>query len=537
MSLKPMPPRPMPAELALWGAKHLPPESPYRLVGDKLYEQYQECDYLDLYHPEGKPGHSPVDLALVSAFQYMEKLSDRQAAEAVRMRLDWKYALHLPVDDRGFNFSVLSEFRDRVIRHQVEARLFDHVLQQLAELGLVKQQRGRQRSDSLAVLSKVRALSRLEQVVETLRLAVRALLKADPEWTRKTVPPTWEERYGERCVADKLNKAQHQALSAQVGPDGEWLLERLRAETTPEELRTLSAVEVLAVVWQQQFEEVDGKLVYRPRGTYDGKTYIESPHDPEARYSAKGQQAWVGDKLQVTESDDDNLPHLITDIAVTSSVETDYEALDAIQERLQARNLLPGEQIVDGGYVTEDNLVSSASRSIDLVGPVQKDTTKQARMPDGITLDQFQVDMEACTAFCPGGQQARIGTRRGKRIRFRFPKTVCAACPLRPRCCTGEGGRSLSLGRHYTVLQAARTRQETAAFKQLYRQHRGGVEGCLSSLVRGHGIRVGRYIGRAKRHLQALFTGVAANLRRAARWLAGVRPQAKRRGLRLAPIA
>jgi transposase len=506
------------------------------LVGDKLYEQYQEADYVDLYHREGKPGHSPVDLAFVTAFQHLEKLSDRQAAEAVRTRLDWKYALHLPVDDRGFNFSVLSEFRDRIIRHQAEARLFDRVLEQLAALGLVKR-RGRQRSDSLAVLSKVRDLSRLEQVVETLRLAVRALLKADPEWTRKTVPPTWEELYGERCVADKLSKAEHQARSARVGPDGEWLLERLQTETTPAELRTLPAVEVLAVVWQQQFEEVSGTLVYRARGAYDGKTYIVSPHDPEARYSEKGQQAWVGDKLQVTESDDDNLPHLITDIAVTSSVETDYEALDAIQERLEARELLPGEQIVDGGYVTENNLVSSAERSIDLVGPVQKDTTKQARMPDGITLDQFQVDLEACTAFCPGGQQARIGTRRGKRIRFRFPKAVCAACPLRPRCCTGEGGRSLSLGRHYAVLQAARARQKTKAFKQLYRQHRGGVEGCLSSLVRGHGIRVGRYIGRAKRHLQALFTGVATNLRRAARWLAGVRPQAKRRGLRLTPTA
>ena len=103
--------------------------------------------------------------------------------------------------------------------------------------------------------------------------------------------------------------------------------------------------------------------------------------------------------------------------------------------------------------------------------------------------------------------------------------------------CTGQGGRSISLGRHYHVLQAARARQETEEFKTRYRQHRGGIEGCLSALVRGHGLRVGRYIGRAKRHLQALFTGVAVNLRRAARWLAGKRPQAKRQGLRLAQPA
>jgi transposase len=315
------------------------------------------------------------------------------------------------------------------------------------------------------------------------------------------------------------------------------LLERLQADTTPPALRALPAVEVLATVWQQQFETVAGELVFRERGSYDGRTYIVTPHDPEARYSKKGKQRWVGDKLQVTETDDEDMPHLITDIAITSSVETDYEALEAIQDRLAGRGLLPNEQFVDGGYMGEDNLVSSAQRGVDLVGPVQKDTTKQARMQDGITLDQFQVDFAACTATCPAGQQARIGTRQGKRLVFRFPKAVCAACLLRPRCCTGNSGRSLSLGRHYAVLQAARARQETEVFKARYRKHRGAVEGCLSALVRGHGIRVGRYIGRTKRHLQALFTGVAANLRRAARWLAGKRPQATRQALRLAQAA
>lgn len=536
MSLKPELPRPMPEELVLLGPRLLSLDSPYRLVGDKLYEQYDEADYVDLYHPEGKPGLSPVDLALVTAFQHMENLSDRQAAEAVRVRLDWKYALHLPLEYPGFNFSVLSEFRDRVIEHQAEARLFDRVLQQLHALGLVRR-RGRQRTDSLAVLTKVRDLNRLEQVVETLRLAVRSLLKTDPEWTRAAVPPTWEEAYGVRCVAGKLSKAERQALYARVGPDGQWLLERLQADTTPPALCTLPAVEVLATVWQQQFETVDGEIVFRKRGSYDGKTYIVTPHDPEARYSKKGPQEWVGDKLQVTETNDEDQPHLVTDIAITSSVETDYEALEAIQERLEARKLLPSEQLVDGGYVTVENLVDSAERKVDLIGPARTDTTKQARMVDGITLDQFQIDLDACTAICPAGQQARIGTKRGKKVVFRFPRAVCAACPLRPRCCTGKSGRSLKVGRHYAVLQAARARQETEAFKQLYRQHRGGVEGCLSALVRGHAMRVGRYIGRAKRNLQALFTGVAVNLRRAAHWLAGERPQAKRQGMKLTQTA
>jgi len=214
-------------------------------------------------------------------------------------------------------------------------------------------------------------------------------------------------------------------------------------------------------------------------------------------------------------------------------VETDYRALTPIQDRLEERDVLPREHLGDAGYVTEDNLVDSAKRGIDLIGPAKKDTQLQARMADGITLEQFRVDFERLTAVCPGGLQAILGTSKGKRLVFRFSQAGCAACPLRPRCCTGEGGRHISLGWNYQVLQAARARQETKEFKAFYRKHRGGVEGCLSALVRGHGIRVGRYIGTAKIHLQALFTGAAANLRRAARWLAGGRPQAKRQGLKL----
>ena len=533
MSFKPQPPRAMPEELALMGGKLLAADSPYRLIGDGLYEQYDEAEFADLYSAEGKPAISPVILSFVTAFQYMENLSDRAAAEALRVRIDWKYALHLPLDYPGFDFSVLSEFRDRLIKHDAEARVFEQLLQQLQTLGLIKR-RGRQRSDSMAVLTKVRELNRLELVVETLRLALRAVLKHDADWTQECVPPTWEARYGERCIAVQLSKDERATLAAEVGQDGQWLLERLQAESTPPGLRGLSEVQVLSTVWEQQFEVVNDQVVFKPAGPYDGKTQIVTPHDPEARYSKKRQQSWIGDKVQVTETDDEGLPHLITDIAITSSVETDYEALNDIQTRLAARDLMPGQQLADAGYISGSNLAASAQRGIDLMGPAPTDSSPQARLPDGITIDQFHLDEETNVAVCPADQCSQRGIVRDQGVVFRFPKKVCAACPLRPRCCSGQGGRSLFIHHHHAILQAARTRQQTAEFKTSYRQHRGGVEGCLSALVRGHGLRVGRYIGHAKRHLQALFTALAANLRRVARWLAGVRPQPRRKGLGLA---
>jgi transposase len=154
----------MPEATGRIGKQLLREDDPYRLIGDHLFEEWREEDFADLYSSEGKPGYSPVILAFVSIFQFMERLADRQAAQALRMRLDWKYALHLPLEDEGFDFSVLSEFRDRLIEGKAEKRVFDKLVEAIRSMGLIKE-RGKQRSDSIAMLVKVRRLSRIEMVV------------------------------------------------------------------------------------------------------------------------------------------------------------------------------------------------------------------------------------------------------------------------------------------------------------------------------------------------------------------------------------
>src|SRR5487761_1113273 len=167
MTLHPRDPTTMPADIAAVGDAVLGPTNPYRVLGDQLADLFADVDFAPLYTPHGRAAISPSILALVTVFQFLEDVPDRQAAELVRVRLDWKYALHLSLSDAGFDFSCLCYFRRRLLDHQQEGALFETVLARIRALGLVRK-RAQHRTDSIAVLGAVKALSRLELVNETL---------------------------------------------------------------------------------------------------------------------------------------------------------------------------------------------------------------------------------------------------------------------------------------------------------------------------------------------------------------------------------
>ena len=148
-------------------------------IADALGAIYQDSQFAALFAQVGQPAAAPAMLALATVLQYMEGLSDRQAADAVRARIDWKYALRLPLTDAGFDHTVLSEFRSRLVEGKAEQQLLDTLLERLRNLGLVKP-RGRQRTDSTHVLAAVRGLNRLERVGETLRAALNEVAMMAP---------------------------------------------------------------------------------------------------------------------------------------------------------------------------------------------------------------------------------------------------------------------------------------------------------------------------------------------------------------------
>ncbi|MBE1582012.1 IS5 family transposase [Nonomuraea angiospora] len=139
----------------------------------------------------------------------------------MRARIDWKYALGLELTDTGFDYSVLSEFRDRLIAESLEQSLLDTILERAVTAGLLRAG-GRQRTDSTHVLMAMRTMNRLEQVHETVRAALNALAAAAPDWLLAQAEPGWFERYEARVEDYRLpkNKAERILLGHEIGVDG-----------------------------------------------------------------------------------------------------------------------------------------------------------------------------------------------------------------------------------------------------------------------------------------------------------------------------
>jgi transposase len=509
----------------------------YMQMRDELGTLFVDEQFKDLFPAVGQTGIAPWRLALVTVMQYAENLSDRQAAEAVRGRIDWKYALSLDLSDEGFDFSVLSEFRTRLIENQAENRLLDIMLNELVKRELVKSG-GKQRTDSTIILGKVRDLNRLELVGEVLRVTLEELAEVAPEWLEPILLPGWVKLYSQPFNEWRLPQkaAERQALREQIGRDGQYLLEQVYAPPTPLAVRELASVEFLRRTWVCQYWQEEEQLRWREDDNLPPASHsTHSPHDHDAQYSRKRDQGWVGYKAHLTETCDPHQPRFITHVETTPATQPDVGVVELIHHDLSGKALLPAQHLVDTGYVSAQQLVSSQQWGVDLVGPPLSQASWQTRQPGGLALDQFDIDFVQHRAICPQGQFSthwKAGTDHAGQpnIVIRFPEKVCQICPVRQHCTKSSRGRQLYVQAEleFLALHAARRRQHSPEFKTLYRL-RAGVEATLSHAVHDFGLRQARYCGLAKVHLQTVFTAVAFNLVRLLTWLARPKPTPPRR--------
>ena len=535
----------VPEETARVARLVFPKGNEYLRLRDKLGIIYEDSDFAELFSRLGRPEESPGLMALVQVLQYAEGLSDRQAAAAVGSRIDWKYLLGLELSEPGFDHTLLGDFRERLLAGGRERQLLESLLSRFQEQGLLKAG-GRQRTDATHVLAASRQLNRLENVGETMRLALEVLATVAPQWLQSHLKPEWFERYQGRFENYRLpkGKSERAALQHQIGQDGAYLLAQIYLPEAPSWLRQVPAVEIMRQIWLQQYYlDEQGQLHCREADNLPPyELLIQSPYEVQARNRTKRELNWTGYSVHLTETCDPDRLHVITHVETTPATTHEINLTEVVHQGLAAKGLLPAEHCVDTAYVDGEQLVKSQQTyQLELIGPVAADTSWQAQANQGFDLPQFQIDWVKQQATCPAGRLSQrwspgYSSKGQPTIRVQFSRRDCLVCTCRENC-TKAVARQLCLRpqAEHEALQLARLRQQQQDFKQRYKA-RAGIEGTLSQATRAFGLRRARYIGLAKTHLQHVITAVAINLCRLAACLAGV-PFASTRHSKFATLA
>jgi transposase len=548
MSLKPSVLGAVPEETARVARAAFPKGNLYLAMRDELGIAFSDADFAELFPRRGQPALAPWRLALITVMQFLENLSDRQAADAVRSRIDWKYVLGLELTDAGFDYSVLSGFRERLTSGGKQALLLDRMLELFKEKKLLKA-RTKQRTDSTHVLAAIRVLNRLEMVIETMRAALNQVATTAPDWLAQVSIPEWFERYSRRAEQSRLptgTKAR-EAFAARVGEDGFRLLKLLGEAQSA--LLKLEKIETLRKVWQQHYtrNEAGDEVRWRHgKETLRAAASIESPYDTQAKYSRKDLTKWTGYKVHISETCDEQLPHLITNVHTTVATTQDVASTADIQKALGEKGLLPSRHLVDAGYVDGDLLVQSLDKyNIELFGPTRINSSWQRR-EGGLDATQFEVDWDNRKVLCPAGklsadwvecQTKEPYSRRVIKVKFR--RKDCFDCENRARCVRSKTGAPrqllLQAKEFHEALKATRAMFSSEEGRREYQQ-RAGIEATLSQGIRRGTVRRSRYIGLQKTHLQEVATAAGINILRSINFLHD-NPVAKTRVSRFAMLA
>jgi len=257
----------VPPETVRVACAALDEDNRFRKLRDHFDTVFNDQAFERLFPVRGQPAATPWRLALVTVLQFAEGLSDREAADAVRARIDWKYLLGLELTDPGFDHSILSRFRDRLIERNAEMLLLRQILEKSQKLGLIRK-RSDMRTDATHVLASVRNMNRSELVGEALRAALNVIAIVDPRWLAANVDGSWYLKYAKRFESNRSPQSKESMIAAteDIGSDGMILLERIWSNATPQYLRVLPAVEILHQCWIAQFWFDNGIVRMRHTG-------------------------------------------------------------------------------------------------------------------------------------------------------------------------------------------------------------------------------------------------------------------------------
>ncbi|MGC4857123.1 transposase [Micromonospora sp. DT4] len=379
---------------------------------------------------------------------------------------------------------------------------------------------GKARTDSTHVLAKISALGRLERVGETVRAALNQLAQVAPGWLAPRIDPEWEQRYGRRIDSAHLPAAEQarDRFGQAVAADGAVLLAAIDADPDAAWLNNLPAIDALRKIWDQECVlDQHGAWMLRHGRIREGADFRESPFDLDSRWSRKRDTTWQGYKAHLTETCDTSDPHLIIAVRTTPATDTDNATLPSINADLQARDLTPAEHYLDEGYVTADAVARAAGQGTEIIGPLARDTSWQARAGQGFDRDSFRLDFDSRTDICPAGKISTTWKPRahnsGPGTAIAFADTDCRPCPMRAHCTTSTTtGRQIVIPSRelYEIQLTNRAARNDPDWQRRYNT-RAGIEGTISQAARAHHLRRNRYTGLPKTRVQHVLTACGMN--------------------------
>ena len=491
----------------------VPADSFYGRMGAVSETLFRDEDLAEMYCPDnGRTSIPPSLMSGVTLLQFFDDVSDQEAVKRTMYDMRWKVALNLALDFAGFDPTNLVHFRQRLVKHGQERYAFDRLIAVGRAAGFLP--------DKVRLLVDTTAVGGAGAVQDTytlLRKGVRKLLKVagfhlpgkrqglSPESQRLVATYLDQDRKAEIDWSDAQQRLnQLQALVT----DAEAALELVTPEMDNDEVRLTGWL--LTKILGDDLEPDEQGRSRLAEGTAEDR--IISITEPEMRHGRKSaSRRFDGFKTSVATEPESEL---ILDITDMSASDGDGRELLPTIDRVEQQGLTVEQVLGDGAYPSGDNLAGCATypgHPVDLVAPLR-------RGPDpDVDKTAFEIDLDRSLITCPCGHQAEgqpAHDRLGRPIlKFSFARPVCAACALFEACVRSQTtGRTVTTHAQEAYLQAARQRQETAQFQELY-PLRSRVERKIAELV-GHGLRKTRYRGQPKRQLQRLWTGAGVNLKR-----------------------
>ena len=469
----------------------------------------RDDDFARLYClNNGRPSVPPSILSSTLLLQYHDDVSDREAAERVVFDIRWKYALGVPVDYEGFDFSRLCRFRARLLVHEEDRILFDKFLRLAKEAGILKDTVS-QVMDSSYVLGAAAVQDTFTLIREQMRKLLKTVGKKSRKLDRELKNKLTCE-LDKKAAIDWKDKESREKYLTDLVTDARTLLEgiKLSGYGNDEEIR--QKAELLCEILDQDITSDEHGNSKIKKGVT--KNRIISTTDPEMRHGRKSSSGkFDGSKAHFSE---DPASELVTNVEVTAGNVHDGEpSLELLTGQKETTGLEPREGIGDCAYGTGDNRARFREAGLEIVAKVPVSTNKGY-----FPKEDFTIDLAKNSVTCPGGRTSNKYCFRkdskGRRIKcFYFPRKHCPICPLSAQCTRNPaGGRSITLNYHENLLQAARARQEDEDFQSKIGL-RPAIERKISEIM-NTGLRQARYIGLKKLRLQALWTTAGVNLKR-----------------------